>query len=606
MKKNNFKSLMQAAVLICTPLAIASCDDVLGDVDNPISSHISIKEAPVSLALHKDSVARATYTRTAIAATGAQIEYSSSDEKIATVDAKTGKITAVSGGDCEIIAKSTGLDSRGNKTYLEEEVRFPVKVFDYRARIALNEGATKAVFNSALVDAKEPIDLTKILEVWPEQGTKGLTIEFGQIDEKTKKFTAFKGGYSDDVIKSIDDGKITLQSAYDFSKVHKYSLKVAAHIAAKPDAYEVTSFEDKQTSEEFTIEVREGIAYISGYDADGKAIKKSMFYLDNDEKTTKPNYTKLSGVVKGTDDVYLEGGWYYLDKDIDAFSKSIRVKGDVNIILADGKHLDLDVATNNNSILDETAKKTYKLNIFTEPGMTGKTWNIPAIQDFKEVNIYGGELYDYTTIKSVETVNIFNGDNVTANLDNVGTATIANGKFNKLQSITTLNFKKGTVKTTFSKIETANISDGTFCGMSEVTTLNFKNGTLNGNLAKMGTVTIADGTITAPEAITASALNVNGGTVKVTDGILTAKITMNGEKAKLTAIQTANDKYAVKGDVEVVKGDFTAQSPYHAIDGKLVGTFFSSTTGAAKSWKQVEGDSTTDPYVKTVNPDAEK
>ena len=51
MKKNNFKSLMQAAVLVCTPLVIASCDDVFGDVDNPVSSHISIKDAAVNLVL---------------------------------------------------------------------------------------------------------------------------------------------------------------------------------------------------------------------------------------------------------------------------------------------------------------------------------------------------------------------------------------------------------------------------------------------------------------------------------------------------------------------------------------------------------------------------
>lgn len=605
MKKNNFKSLMQAAVLICTPLVIASCDDVFGDADNPIPSYMSIKEADVNLELHADRPDAATYTRTAIAATGAEIVYSSSDEKVATVDAKTGKITAVGEGECQIIAEATGKDSHGNMTYQPQKSSFTVKVKDYRARISLKEDATKATFNSALIDA-EPIDLAEVLDVFPKTG---LTIEYGKIDEKTKEFKAFTDAEikADKVISAITSGKVTLETDYDFTTKHSFTTKVVAHISAAPKDFETKSFKDQQTTAEFTIEVREGIAYISGYDADGKAIKKSMFYLDNDEKTTKPNYTKLSGVVNGTADVYLEGGWYYLDKDIDKFSKSIRVKGDVNIILADGKHLDLDKATNNNSILDETAKKTYTLNIFTEPGMTGKTWNIPAIQDFKEVNIYGGELYDYTTIKSVETVNIFNGDKVTANLDNVGTATIANGDFNSLLSITTLNFKKGTVNTTFSKIGTANISDGTFSnGMNEVTALNFKKGTVNGDLKKMGTVTIADGTITAPAAITASALNITGGTVKVTDGILTAKITMNGEKAKLTAIQTANDKYAVIGDVEVVKGDFTAQSPYHAIDGKLVGTFFSSTTGAAKSWKQVEGDSTTDPYVKTVNPDAEK
>ena len=71
----------------------------------------------------------------------------------------------------------------------------------------------------------------------------------------------------------------------------------------------------------------------------------------------------------------------------------------------------------------------------------------------------------------------------------------------------------------------------------------------------------------------------------------------------LVVKQTANDKYAVVGNVTVTKGDLTAQSPYHAVDGKLTGTFYSSTTGAAKSWKKVSGDSTTDPYLKTVNPD---
>jgi len=589
MKKNNFKSLMQAAVLVCTPLVIASCDDVFGDVDNPIPSYMSIKEADVNLELHADRPDAATYTRTAIAATGAEIVYSSSDEKVATVDAKTGKITAVGGGECEIIASATGKDSHGNMTYQPAQSSFKVKVTDYRARIALKDGIVNPIYNKALATTAPAIKVEDIVNVCPKFGTTGLNVQFVKVENN-------KG-------KGDIDPKGIITAGATVTLTGKVGVaKVIAQIKALPKAFENTSFPKAQETDTLTIEVKEGVAYVSGYDEKDKPIISYMFKNYNGQK-----YTDLSTVVKGTNDVYLEGGWYYLDKDIDKFSKSIRVKGDVNIILADGKHLDLDKATNNNSILDETAKKTYTLNIFTEPGMTGKTWNIPAIQDFKEVNIYGGELYDYTTIKSVETVNIFNGDKVTANLDNVGTATIANGDFNSLLSITTLNFKKGTVNTTFSKIGTANISDGTFSnGMNEVTALNFKKGTVNGDLKKMGTVTIADGTITAPTAITASALNITGGTVKVTDGILTAKITMNGEKAKLTAIQTANDKYAVIGDVEVVKGDFTAQSPYHAIDGKLVGTFFSSTTGAAKSWKQVEGDSTTDPYVKTVNPDAEK
>ena len=71
MKKNNFKSLMQAAVLICTPLVIASCDDVFGDVDNPIPSHLTVSQADVNLELHAAHPEKATFIRKAFAATGA-------------------------------------------------------------------------------------------------------------------------------------------------------------------------------------------------------------------------------------------------------------------------------------------------------------------------------------------------------------------------------------------------------------------------------------------------------------------------------------------------------------------------------------------------------
>ena len=137
MKKNYFKSLMQAAVLVCTPLVIASCDDVFGDTDNPIPAYMSIKQADINLELHADHPEKATATRTAIAATGAEIVYSSSNEKVATVDAKTGVITAVGGGDCDIIAEVTGKDSNGRDTYQPQKASFKVSVKDWRARVAL-------------------------------------------------------------------------------------------------------------------------------------------------------------------------------------------------------------------------------------------------------------------------------------------------------------------------------------------------------------------------------------------------------------------------------------------------------------------------------------
>ena len=119
MKKNYFKSLMQAAVLVCTPLVIASCDDVFGDTDNPIPAYMSIKQADINLELHADHPEKATATRTAIAATGAEIVYKSSNEKVATVDAKTGVITGVGEGTCDIIAEVTGKDSNGRDTSVQ-------------------------------------------------------------------------------------------------------------------------------------------------------------------------------------------------------------------------------------------------------------------------------------------------------------------------------------------------------------------------------------------------------------------------------------------------------------------------------------------------------
>ena len=83
MKKNYFKNLAQVAVLLCAPLFIASCDE-FGTEDNPAGAYPSMSTAAVTINL-KAGV-NPTYTRTAVVASPAYVDYSSSDEKVATVD----------------------------------------------------------------------------------------------------------------------------------------------------------------------------------------------------------------------------------------------------------------------------------------------------------------------------------------------------------------------------------------------------------------------------------------------------------------------------------------------------------------------------------------
>jgi len=597
MKKNNFKSLMQAAVLICTPLVIASCDDVFGDADNPIPTYMSIKEAPVKLVLHAAKPDSATYTRTAIAASGAEIVYSSSNEKIATVDAKTGKITAVSEGECDIIAEATGKDSHGNMTYQQQKVSFPVTVKDYRARIALKEGVEVPIYNSARKTAGETIDLKEFVDVWPALGTTSFTISNVGTDVAAPN----------NVIQSMStDGKITLTG-----KTGK--AKVVARIGAVPTGFEKITFKDKNGNIEtdtLVVEVKAGVAYIS-YDAEGKAVTNYMFKNFNGEKVTDLHDVlyKNTGTAASPswslidNDVYLEAGWYYLDQDIN-FKHNIRVKGNVNIILGQDNTLTMNTA--GKSIMDETMTKSYSLNFYKEAKTTGSNGeiSIKTIQDFKEVNFVGGT--------------------IAASLNKIGTVNINDGTFANLENIETLNFKKGTVTGKFDKITTANVADGSFVNISNVTTLDFKKGTVTGDLSKIGTATISDGTFgTSTSRISMdgttlnikkgtvfaheikAALIIDGGTVNVNasglgKSAITGNITMND--GTLSVLANDNGKQAIVGNVEVVKGTFTATNDnYAAVSGTLTGKFQGS-IDSGNTWTDITTATSSAARIKNVVP----
>jgi hypothetical protein len=392
---------MQAAVLVCTPLVIASCDDVFGDVDNPIPSYMSIKKDAVVLEMHAAYPEKATFTRTATAATGAEIVYSSTNEEIATVDATTGKITAVGAGDCKIIVTATGKDSNGRMTYQELKDSFPVTVKDWRARIALTEDAKPVILNVAdyVAAPATTVDLTEVLDVWPALGTDGLNIVYTKVDNNKGQGDVDP----DKIITSVAGGKITLSGKTGMAKVIA-SIPALANV---PDGYEITSFAEELETDTFTIKVKEGIAYMAWDSEKGKTVRKTMFLVD--EGATKPNYTKLSDMITaGISANETLKGWYYFDQDAydantgataydptldNRIYSNFKAGGDVNIIVKDGVNVELS-----GSFVDDNPA-AHALNVFGQKTGNGRfavMVNGDAVIDFKDVNLYGGNFDAYS------------------------------------------------------------------------------------------------------------------------------------------------------------------------------------------------------------------
>lgn len=388
MKKNYFKSLAQVAILLCAPLFIASCDE-FGTEDNPAGAYPSINTAAVTIDL-KYGV-DPTYKRTAIAASAATIEYSSSDEKVATVD-ETGVVTGVGAGTCDIIAKPYFIKN-GSKLYTNEEVKYPVTVNDWRANVKFDK--PEALVNSADIDDAE---FKLINSVYPA----GANVTYSH-DVPT-------GVTDPDPVGGIDNstGVITLSAKNGVSVI-------TATINAVPTGYEMNSFGDGTKVEAtFTLTVKEGIAYVSGYDAEGEPIRTTMFLKGEDGKD---QYKTIDNawISAQSADVTLDGGLYYVDPatTTPSLGHNIKIKGDATFILADGSNFEIDGA-----VMDDTPD-AHTISIYGQKNQSGKFHPYGTagdrIMDFKEINVYGGRLAPSCgaagsgAINKIGAINIYKG-----------------------------------------------------------------------------------------------------------------------------------------------------------------------------------------------------
>jgi hypothetical protein len=390
----------------------------------------------------------------------------------------------------------------------------------------------------------------------------------------------------------------------------------------------------------FVVEVKPGVAYIAGYELKNNVVtpvRKTMFKDYNNEK-----YTLLSEAVAAqpSGDLTLTAGWYVVDPLATSINRNIRVTGDVNLIMSNSLNL------NGKNILDQSADKSYELNFISDyVNQYRMVYSVNKIQDFKKVAIDQNVSFNYSTdpnLKNIGTLSILSSYIPGWKFEGIGTLDIAKANLSddylgngaSLKTVETLNITESWVdKTSFDGITALTITDAkqldnaTF---NSVSTLNITNeavltvnaptfttiGTLivskanfagittfNKNIGTLGltNVTMNPTFGTAANAVTFGAINLKTSNMTCTQVVLKdgGAITLDG--GTFTADATG-DNYAVKGNVVVNKGTFTASSPaYHAVKGDLSGTtFYESSVGgaAAANWAAITGTSSLEPYVK--------
>ena len=136
MKKNYFKNLMQVSLLLGAAFVISSCDDVIGQEDNPVASYVQWEaKTPKSIELTLGIASKETFTVKAVAVSSVVIVYESENPEIAKIDPVTGVITAVGVGETYIKAVVTGASAAGQSVFIPEEIKIPVVVKDGKAKL---------------------------------------------------------------------------------------------------------------------------------------------------------------------------------------------------------------------------------------------------------------------------------------------------------------------------------------------------------------------------------------------------------------------------------------------------------------------------------------
>ena len=415
MKKNYFKNLMQVSLLLGAAFVISSCDDVIGQEDNPVASYVQWQaKTPEEVTLKIGN----TYTVKATAVSSAIIVYESENPEIAKVDPVTGEITAVAVGETNINAVVTGISTTGQSVFTPEKVSIKVIVKDGKA--SLTRAKDAVIEYTANKDSI--IDLSKLFTAYPEATTSGET------DKSTVTYS----------VKILNKAATTADKYETYSvptklgsKTATSTFKVGPEIEKKNynkaicDTLYVIGQITSTNGTEYTLPTGTTAADLDiVMDTVKVIINKSIAFINakgEREILTADKYKEVD-MTAGTFDNTFAAGTYFITAantagGTPAYTTATDIKGDVTLIFAnsvDADLLNIDDKTDNATLnifgeaiattSSTPAKPEYEA---WEPAITLN--NYPnAITNFKAVNIYAGT-YTVDGRINLKDLNVYGG-----------------------------------------------------------------------------------------------------------------------------------------------------------------------------------------------------
>lgn len=416
MKKHYFKSLMQVALLLAAPFVVSSCDDVIGQEDNPVASYVQWKTDADSTVV--EMKVGGTYTRVATAVSSAIIAYESDNTEVATVDPVSGEVTAKKIGEANISAVVTGMSTTGRNVFEATKLTYKVNVIDKKIYVKALVAKTDSIVDFT-VNKDTLIDFSKKFKVFPANATVTYSVITTDASSATLKNKA-------------NENAVVLGN-WDATDNYKLKLNGTAGwclIEAKITGKAPTGYDDNPNADlkkdTILVRVKDAIAYLN----------------EKGERTilTTDKFTKLSKRAATAVDTTFKAGIYYVDTDLKYSGSDLKVKiaGDVTFILQNGKSAQNWTIAN---LVD--ADDAYKLNIFLEAKTDTKpvaskltvdrSTGGDAITNFKEINVYGGTLEGLSTaancggFAAIKNLNVKGGKVIAKNTSNGYGISLAEG-----------------------------------------------------------------------------------------------------------------------------------------------------------------------------------